>query len=138
MSGLLASGGDAYVLYSGNHVNAGLYWNASFFVVCFITTIHVPLLLKHERYAWFGYLCMKGMFSARKKVQRGYHTHTHTLRRNCSEGPGRVYHPSISQRGPPFTACCYAIQDSAIAAYGSLLLLRHLICLGSRCYGEVD
>ena len=46
MSGLLASGGDAYVLYSGNHVNTGLYWNASFFVVCFI--IRVPLLPNYE------------------------------------------------------------------------------------------
>jgi hypothetical protein len=47
MSGLLASGGDAYVL-GKSRKQKGLTGNASFFDVCFITIHHVPLLLNWE------------------------------------------------------------------------------------------
>jgi len=118
MSGLLASGGDAYALYSGNHVNAGLYWNASF-VVCFITTIHVPLPPNYEEIRLVRVSVYEGGCSRRERRFRKIpHTHTHThFDGDRSEGPGRVLYTFHRTTRSIFHRVLLWDTGSAIAAY---------------------
>jgi len=109
MSGLLASGGDAYVLYSGNHVNTGLYWNASFLNVCFITTTHVPLLPNYEEIRLVRVSVYEGGCSRGKEGLERYHRHTHTLTGIAPRDPDASSTHTIGQSGPSFIAYCYGI-----------------------------
>lgn len=77
MSGLLASGGDAY---SANHVNNGLYWKRLLLSIVLLQyNLHVPLLSNYGRYAPFGYLCMKGdVLGEKRRFGKEGDIHTHS------------------------------------------------------------